>query len=83
MQNKLHMRGGEISVPFLSEGEIKKNMFEEEKDAMMNFKPNESDVKEIMSMGYTREKVIEALKISEGNKEHAVNYLMSAGTPTR
>jgi hypothetical protein len=27
----LHMRNGEISVPFLSEGEIKKNELEEEK----------------------------------------------------
>ncbi len=31
VQSMLHMRNGEISVPFLSEGEIKKNAFEEEK----------------------------------------------------
>ncbi len=31
VQNALHMRNGEITVPFLSEGEIKKNEFEEEK----------------------------------------------------
>ena len=29
VQNMLHMRNGDISVPFLSEGEIKKNEFEE------------------------------------------------------
>ena len=29
--NMLHLRNGEISVPFLSEGDIKKNEFEEEK----------------------------------------------------
>ena len=31
VSNTLHLRNGEISIPFLSEGEIKKNMFEEEK----------------------------------------------------
>ena len=35
VQNMLHLRNGEISVPFLSEGEIKKNEFEEEKDALL------------------------------------------------
>jgi hypothetical protein len=29
------MRNGEVTVPFLSEGEIKKNMFEEEKEMML------------------------------------------------
>jgi hypothetical protein len=29
------MKNGEISVPFLSEGEIHKNEFEEEKQALM------------------------------------------------
>ncbi len=49
----LHMRNGEVSVPFLSEGEIKKNQFEEEKDALlekqksMGSKVNEEDVKEL------------------------------------
>lgn len=35
VHNQLHLRNGEISVPFLSEGEIKKNEFEEEKQALM------------------------------------------------
>ena len=30
------MRNGEISVPFLSESEIKKNEFEEEKQALVD-----------------------------------------------
>lgn len=53
----LHMRNGEISVPFLSEGEIKKNEFEEEKEALMERQKslgsrfNEQDVKELMELG--------------------------------
>lgn len=35
VQNLLHMRNGEVSVPFLSEGEIKKNQFEEEKEELL------------------------------------------------
>jgi DNA damage-inducible protein 1 len=51
VQNMLHLRNGEISVPFLSEGEIKKNQFEEEKQAVlekqhsMGARLNEADVK--------------------------------------
>ena len=36
-------------------------------------------VKELMEMGFKREQVMEALAICEGNKEHALNYLMSSG----
>jgi hypothetical protein len=56
----LHLRNGEISVPFLSEGEIHKNKLEEEKDAMLErqkslgSKHNESDIKSLMELGYTR-----------------------------
>lgn len=35
VQNMLHLRNYEISVPFLSEGEIKKNIFEEEKEMLL------------------------------------------------
>ena len=85
------MRNGEISVPFLSEGEIKKNAMEEEKEALVDqqkkagFKPNDADVKELMDMGYSRDKVIEALSVCDGNKEHAGTYLTQGGnsTPTR
>jgi len=76
----LHMRNGEISVPFLSESEIKKSAFEEEKQAdKQQFK--EQDVKELIDMGFTREKVVEALSICDGNKEHAATYLMQGESP--
>lgn len=84
VQSLLHMRNGEISVPFLSEGEIKKNQFEEEKEALLEkqkslgAKLNETDVKEMMDMGFSRKQVEEALCVNEGNKEHALNYLMSS-----
>lgn len=52
----LHMGNGEISVPFLSEGEIKKNEFEEEKQELMErqkslgSKFNEADVNDLMEI---------------------------------
>jgi Holliday junction resolvasome RuvABC DNA-binding subunit len=76
------MRNGEISVPFLSEGEIKKNQFEEEKELLLERQKslgsrlNEADVKELMDMGFNRQQVTEALSICDGNKEHAATYLM-------
>lgn len=54
----LHLRNGDISVPFLSDGEIKKNDMEEEKQMLlekqksMGMKTNESDLKELMEMGF-------------------------------
>ena len=78
----LHMRNGEISVPFLSEAEIKKNQFEEEKQSLidqqkqMGVKMNENDIKELVDLGFTRAQVVEALSICDGNKEHAATYLM-------
>lgn len=78
----LHMRNGEISVPFLAEGDIHKNMFEEEKEAMlekqksMGCKFNEEDVKSLMEMGFNRKQVEEALSICDGVKDHAATYLM-------
>jgi Holliday junction resolvasome RuvABC DNA-binding subunit len=77
------MRNGEISVPFLSEGEIKKNQLEEEKELMLErqkslgSKINENVVKELMELGFTRNQVMEALSICDGNKEHAATYLMN------
>ena len=35
----------------------------------------QSDFKELMEMGFTRQQVTEALKLTDGNKEHAINYL--------
>ena len=34
-------------------------------------------VKELMEMGFDKPKVLEALNICDGNKEHALNFLMS------
>lgn len=64
-------------MPFLGEGEIKKNLFEEEKEMMLNrqkskgSKMNEAAVNSLMEMGYSRAQVEEALCICDGNKEHA------------
>ena len=77
----LHMRNGEISVPFLSEGEIKKSALEEVKHEHKQGQFKEQDVKELMDMGFTKEKVTEALSICEGNKEHAATYLMQGESP--
>ncbi len=82
VQSMLHLRNGEISVPFLSEGEIKKNQFEEEKQSLLDqqkqlgSKTNEADVKELMELGFERGRVVEALSICDGNKEHAATFLM-------
>ena len=35
VEHRLHFNRGEFSVPFLSDGEIKKNAFESEKDLML------------------------------------------------
>jgi hypothetical protein len=56
----LHLRNGEISVPFLSEGEIKKNEFEEDKETLLEKQKsmgthfNEGDVKALMDLGFTK-----------------------------
>jgi Holliday junction resolvasome RuvABC DNA-binding subunit len=78
----LHMRNGEISVPFLAEGDILKNNFEEEKEALLEkqksigCKFNEDDVKSLMDLGYNRKQVEEALSICDGVKDHAATYLL-------
>lgn len=33
------------------------------------------DFDELLEMGFSRQQVAEALKLCDGNKEHAVNYL--------
>jgi len=83
VQGMLHMRSGEISVSFLSEGEIKKNQFEEEKELMLErqkslgSRQNEDDIKSLIEMGFTRNQVLEALSICDGVKEHAAQYLLN------
>ena len=83
VSNCLHFKNGEFSVPFLGEGEIKRNMFEEEKEMMMKrqashgSKVNETAVNELMEMGYSKDRVVEASSICDGNKEHAATHLLS------
>jgi Holliday junction resolvasome RuvABC DNA-binding subunit len=80
------LRNGEIAVSFLSEGEINKNAFEEEKDAILEKQKslgghfNEADVKGLMDLGFTKPQVEEALSICDNNKEHAATYLMNQQT---
>lgn len=70
-------------MPFLSEGEIKKNQLEEEKELMLErqkslgSRQNEDDIKSLIGMGFTRNQVVEALSICDGVKEHAAQYLMN------
>ena len=60
VHSMLHMRNGEISVPFLSDGQIKKNQFEEEKQLLMEKQKslgsnvNEADVSSLLELGFTR-----------------------------
>ena len=69
-------------MPFLGEGQIKKNKFQDELELMKKNSSSEAGqeppvVKELMEMGFDKPKVLEALNICDGNKEHALNYLMS------
>ena len=77
-------------MAFLSEGEIKKNAFEAEKELNLERQkshnsaaaggqsPAQDDaaVRELMEMGFTEAQVKEALRICDNNKEHATNYLL-------
>merc|ERR1712070_840596 len=88
---RLHRCKGDLSVPFLPDGEIKRNKFEDErlelkkqlsesnspspsqaKDEFGGFK--KELVEELLSMGFTKGSVLEALKVCDGNKEHALNF---------
>jgi DNA damage-inducible protein 1 len=80
--------GGEL-VKFLSEGEIDEMKHERDSNAMEmegqktevkidnsahNFP--EADIKELVELGYGREQVLEALIVSNGNKESAALFLI-------
>jgi len=58
----------------LSEGEIHKKTFENEKQ-FGAFK--EADIKELTEMGFTKDQVLEALTVCQGDKDNAANYLMN------
>ena len=92
VESRLHFNRGEVSVAFLSEGEIKKNAFEAEKELQLERQKSHNSasggqspaqqaddaaVRELMEMGFTEAKVREALRICDNNKEHATNYLLS------
>ena len=47
-----------------------------ERQRSMGSKLNESDVKQLIEMGYSKAQVEEALCINGGNKEHAATYLL-------
>lgn len=40
---------------------------------------DESAIKELTEMGFTKAQAVEALKICDGNKEQAANYLLTGG----
>lgn len=55
-------------MPFLADGEIKRETLENEKQFGAF---NEALVKELMEMGYQKDAVLEALTVSNGDKEAA------------
>ena len=76
VQNKLHLKNGEISVPFLADGEIKRGFGSGESDVPIEG-VDEGMVKELMEIsGAPKPAVLEALKVCDNNKEAAMNYLM-------
>ena len=82
VENKLHFARGEFSVPFLGDGSIKRNKFQDELELQKKVSSSGEAtpvVKELMEMGFSKEKVLEALTICDGNKDHALNYLTSGG----
>ena len=85
VESRLHFARGEFSVPFLPDGKINRNAFQDELKKQASTSEDTPVVKELMDMGFTKEKVLEALSICDGNKEHAITYLTSgasgAGSP--
>jgi len=79
--------GGEL-VKFLSEGEIDEMKHERESNSMevegkkidqkieSDHKFPEADIKELVELGYGRAEVLEALVVSNGNKEAAALFLI-------
>jgi DNA damage-inducible protein 1 len=80
-QNGLHI-GGEL-VPFLGEGEILEYKNEKEESNAMDQDLPKSDfpeeaIKELQEIGgFTRQQVIEALTVSNGDKQRAASFLLS------
>ena len=74
VSNQLHIKNGELSVPFLADGAIQKKTLSNEKQGG-NFDPKV--IAELKDMGYSEEKVLEALSVCDGDKTSAANYLMN------
>ena len=76
VSNKLHVKNGEISVPFLADGAIKAK---EPSSAGLPKDFDKAVIAEVKSITgvATDEEVIEALAICDGNKENAINYIMN------
>ncbi|XP_051174757.1 ubiquitin carboxyl-terminal hydrolase 5 [Leptopilina boulardi] len=64
-----HIADDNFSEPFVPPGIMKKNQ--------NSFVPNEERLVEVMSMGFTEEKAIRALKATNNNMKHAVDWLFS------
>lgn len=57
--SKLHIKNGEISVPFLADGEIKRGFGSGESDAGSSATTyDEGTIKELMELGFTRDQVV-------------------------
>ena len=46
-----------------------------ERQKSLGYKANETDIKSLVDMGFSRAQVEEALSICDGNKEDAATYL--------
>ncbi len=62
----MHIKNWELSVPFLSDGEIKKKTLENEKQFGAKF--DEKVVEELLDMGFEKGPILEALSVSDGDK---------------
>ncbi|KAL5972352.1 hypothetical protein ACLOJK_041605 [Asimina triloba] len=82
-ENVLRVGGGEVSVPFLQEKDLPSRLLDEErytKQASLGqgSAPGsdfEAKVKKLVELGFSREQVIQALKLFNGNEEQAAGYL--------
>ena len=82
VNSMLHIKNGQLSVPFLSEGQINRQTLENETWMPSVNKPGASTtdpVKALTNMGFAEAKVIEALSASNGDKEKALDLLAEDG----
>lgn len=81
VSSKLHVNSGEFSVPFLPDGAIKKRITDSVKAQDLQPAASNSNLdetmKELCNMGFSEAQVREALRVCDGNKDQAANYLLS------